>query len=89
MSAYERARRDPTWGTFDRLIRAPDAVTELRVEPLADTALTIADRGHHLARASEDGRRRLVFDRPGSVVGAKSTGASRTSASHRCAGLRR
>lgn len=60
ISAYERERRDPTWGTFDRLIRAAGAVAELRVEPLAETAFTIADLGRHLARADDDGRRRRL-----------------------------
>ena len=63
VSAYERARRDPSWKTFDRLIRGAGAVTELRVEPLADTAFTLADLGRHLAGGTDDRRRRrLVLD---------------------------
>lgn len=60
VSTYERARRVPSWETFDRLIRGAGAVPELRVEPLADNALTLADVGRHLATGRDDGRRRRV-----------------------------
>ncbi len=63
VSRYEHAQRDPSWETFHRLIRAAGAVPELRVEPLADGAITLDDLGGHLAAENDDRRRRrLVLD---------------------------
>jgi hypothetical protein len=60
VSAYEHARRAPSWTTFERLVGGAGAVAELRVEPLPDNAFTIARLGELLAAAGNDSRRRRL-----------------------------
>ena len=60
VSIYEHDRRSPSWTTFERLVRGAGAVAEIRVEPLSDTALTLADLGRHLAASTDDRRRRRL-----------------------------
>lgn len=60
VSAYEHGRRDPSWRTFDRLIRAAGAVIELRIQPLPDDSFTLADLAPQLASAKDDSRRRRL-----------------------------
>lgn len=60
VSAYEHARRAPTWTTFERLLRAAGAVAELRVEPLPENAFTLADLAGQVAAGTDDRRRRRL-----------------------------
>jgi len=63
ISVYEREKREPTWTTFRRLLRAAGAAAELRVEPLPALGLTLSELGEHLASTDDDRRRRrLVLD---------------------------
>lgn len=60
VSAYEHARRSPSWTTFERLVGGAGAVAELRVEPLPDNAFTVARLGDLVAIAANDRRRRRL-----------------------------
>jgi len=60
VSAYEHARRAPTWTTFERLVGGAGAVAEIRVEPLAENAFTVAGLGGHVAASRDDHRRRRL-----------------------------
>ena len=60
VSAYEHARRAPSWTTFERLVGGAGAVAELRVELLPEHAFTVADLGGHVAATTDDRRRRRL-----------------------------
>jgi len=72
VSLYERGRREPTWPTFIRLLRATGAVADVRVRqlPAQPGALSLADLAEHLVVAETDSRRRrLVLDFIGRYAG--------------------
>lgn len=60
VSVYERARREPTWATFRRLLRASGAVAEVRIEQLPADGLTLSELADLLAATTDDGRRRRL-----------------------------
>ncbi|MHB8465659.1 MAG: helix-turn-helix domain-containing protein [Acidimicrobiales bacterium] len=60
VSVYEHGRRQPTWTTFRRLLRAAGAVAEVRVEPLPEHGLSLAELAAHLAATDDDRRRRRL-----------------------------
>ena len=60
VSVYEHERREPTWATFRRLLRAAGAVAEVHVEPLPEDALTLFELAGHLAATDDDRRRRRL-----------------------------
>ena len=62
ISAYEHGRRDPSWGTIDRLVHAAGAVAELRVELVPPDGFTIGDLSRLLRDADDGRRRRLVLE---------------------------
>lgn len=65
VSLYERGRREPTWPTFQRLVRSTSSIVELRTAPrlVEPGAMTLVALAGHLAAAGEDRtRRRLVLD---------------------------
>jgi hypothetical protein len=60
VSVYEHERREPTWPTFTRLLRAVGAVAVVLVEPLPANALTLSDLAPHLSATHDDRRRRRL-----------------------------
>jgi transcriptional regulator with XRE-family HTH domain len=63
VSVYERDRRQPTWSTFGRLLRAAGAIPEVRIDFVSDGDFTLAELADHLRHATRtDRRRRLVLE---------------------------
>jgi transcriptional regulator with XRE-family HTH domain len=60
VSVYEHERREPTWATFTRLLRAAGAVADVSIETLPERALTLADLAEHLRLSKDDRRRRRL-----------------------------
>jgi len=60
VSVYEHERRQPTWATFVRILRAAGAIAAVVVEPIRADAFTLSELADHLSASLDDRRRRRL-----------------------------